>query len=214
MKLAQQHGISIRFMIWRANDQDSPTLFATFKGQGPPNSLVGLVHPSTQVVDTLSSSADRPNDSTIHIYNSLMPDDPGLLRSLLPVDSGDDHSTFAAQQPPTARCAAANFSITLTGLPFPTTSLSLLPKPEGENWFKDKMWKSDRVRRILLQHSERLLGCKLNVSIWRHVAISIFNRFLGPKYLRNFGEGGTEYEDEDWIDEEASDLQAGHGTHI
>ncbi|CCE32885.1 uncharacterized protein CPUR_06751 [Claviceps purpurea 20.1] len=55
------------------------------------------------------------------------------------------------------------------------------------------MWKSDRVRRILLQHSER---------------------FLGPKYLRNFGEGGTEYEDEDWIDEEASDLQAGHGTHI
>ncbi|CCE33981.1 uncharacterized protein CPUR_07909 [Claviceps purpurea 20.1] len=98
-------------------------------------------------------------------------------------------------------------SITLTGLSF-------VPKPEEENWFKEKKWKSDRVRRILQQHSERLLGCKLNVSIWRHVAISIFNRYLGSKYLRHFEQDGAEYEDEDGLDDEASDLQAGHGTHV
>ncbi|KAG6260171.1 hypothetical protein E4U48_000121 [Claviceps purpurea] len=53
---------------------------------------------------------------------------------------------------------------------------------DGKNWFKEKKWTSDRVRRIMQQHSERLLGCKLNVSIWRHVAISIFNR-LGTERM-------------------------------
>ncbi|KAG6148290.1 hypothetical protein E4U37_007506 [Claviceps purpurea] len=85
---------------------------------------------------------------------------------------------------------------------------------DGKNWFKEKKWTSDRVRRIMQQHSERLLGCKLNVSIWRHVAISIFNRYLGSKYLRHFEQDGAEFEDEDGIDDEASDLQAGHGTHV
>ncbi|KAG6266915.1 hypothetical protein E4U47_005546 [Claviceps purpurea] len=55
---------------------------------------------------------------------------------------------------------------------------------DGKNWFKEKKWTSDRVRRIMQQHSERLLGY------------------------------GAEYEDEDGIDDEASDLQAGHGTYV
>ena len=58
------------------------------------------------------------------------------------------------------------------------------------------------------------MGCKLNISIWRHAAIAISNRYLGSKYTRSFGEDGPEYEDEDGIDDEASDLQAGHGSHV
>ena len=85
---------------------------------------------------------------------------------------------------------------------------------EWKNWIRERKWTSDGVRRILQQHSERLMGCKLNISIWRHVAIAISNRYLGSKYRRNIGEDGTEYEDEDGIDDEASDLQAGHGSHV
>ncbi|KAG6092316.1 hypothetical protein E4U14_000769 [Claviceps sp. LM454 group G7] len=40
------------------------------------------------------------------------------------------------------------------------------------------------------------------------------NRFVGSKYLRHFGEGGTGFENEDGIVDEASDLQAGYGTHV
>ena len=85
---------------------------------------------------------------------------------------------------------------------------------EWKNWIRERKWTSDRVQRILQQHSERLMGCKLNISIWRHAAIAISNRYLGSKYTRSFGEDGPEYEDEDGIDDEASDLQAGHGSHV
>lgn len=83
-----------------------------------------------------------------------------------------------------------------------------------ENWIREKKWTLDRVRRVLQQHSERLMGRRLNISVWRHVAIAICNRYLGSKYTRNAGGDGVEYEDEDGIDDEASDLQAGHGSHV
>lgn len=71
----------------------------------------------------------------------------------------------------------------------------------------------DRARRIIQQHGERLIGYRLNISTQRHVAIAISNRFLGTKHPLGGGEDGG-HEDKDGIDNEVSDLQAGHGMHV
>lgn len=80
--------------------------------------------------------------------------------------------------------------------------------------FREAKWSSDRVRRIIQQHSERLLGCKLSTSSWRQIAIAISNRYLGTKHDPSYsGENG---EDEDGIDDvsDARDLQATHTSHV
>jgi superfamily II DNA helicase RecQ len=82
--------------------------------------------------------------------------------------------------------------------------------------FREGKWSSDRVRRIIQQHSERLLGCKLSTSGWRQIAIAISNRYLGTKHDPSYhGENG---EDEDGIDDagvdDARDLMAGHTSHV
>jgi superfamily II DNA helicase RecQ len=80
--------------------------------------------------------------------------------------------------------------------------------------FREAKWSSDRVRRIIQQHSERLLGWKLSTSSWRQIAIAISNRYLGTKHDPSYdGENG---EDEDGIDDvsDARDLQATHTSHV
>jgi hypothetical protein len=44
--------------------------------------------------------------------------------------------------------------------------------------YRSKNWTSDRLRRIIQEHSVRWLGEELNISAWRHIAIAISNRFL------------------------------------
>jgi hypothetical protein len=85
---------------------------------------------------------------------------------------------------------------------------------EWKNWMRERKWTPDRARRILQQISQRLMGCRLNISVWRHIAIAISNRYLGGKYVKRVGEEGLEYEDEEGIDDDAADLQAGHGSHV
>lgn len=90
-------------------------------------------------------------------------------------------------------------------------------KNEGyAEWIRERKWTSDRVRRILQSHSERLMGHKLHVSAWRHIAIAIANRYLNKAFGASGeeGEGGDEDEDEDGIEDSIWDLQAGHGTHV
>ena len=80
--------------------------------------------------------------------------------------------------------------------------------------FREAKWSSDRVRRIIQQHSKRLLGCTLNTSSWRQIAIAISNRYLGTKHDPSYNsENG---EDEDGIDDvsDARDLQATHTSHV
>lgn len=83
-------------------------------------------------------------------------------------------------------------------------------------WKEDRTWTTDRARRIIQRHSARLLGNKLNVSMWRHFAIAIANRFLNEAFGRwDPGKRGEEEEDEnDELGDSPWDLQAGHGTRI
>ncbi|PWI64632.1 hypothetical protein PCL_09489 [Purpureocillium lilacinum] len=78
------------------------------------------------------------------------------------------------------------------------------------DWIKERKWTSDRARRIIQRHSERLMGTVLTISAWRHMAIAISRRFLN----RTFDDGGFGDEDEDGVDDNPADLQAGHGTHV
>ncbi|KJZ69304.1 hypothetical protein HIM_11298 [Hirsutella minnesotensis 3608] len=84
------------------------------------------------------------------------------------------------------------------------------PRDGFEGWIQERKWTLDRVRRIMQRHGERLLGNPLNVSAWRHIAIAIANRYLG----QSFGTGEGEEEEDDGIEDNPVDLQAGHGTHV
>ena len=72
------------------------------------------------------------------------------------------------------------------------------------------------MRRLLEKQAVRYLGTKLNVNIWRHVAIAIGRRYLyelfgtGDDGVRSYGDSDTE--DEDIIPNHVFDLQAGHSS--
>ncbi|RSL82730.1 hypothetical protein CEP52_016890 [Fusarium oligoseptatum] len=75
-----------------------------------------------------------------------------------------------------------------------------------QSWVQERKWTSDRVRRIIQRHSRRLLGTTLNISSWRQIAIAIARRAFKEATL---------YDDEDDdLDDNPMDLQAGHGTHV
>lgn len=80
------------------------------------------------------------------------------------------------------------------------------------------VWSPSRVGYILGSHSLRVIGIRLTVASWRHIAIAISRRYLrgafttsetDPKQAGNDGNASSEdSEDDIW------DLQAGHGSHI
>ncbi|KDN64750.1 hypothetical protein CSUB01_11123 [Colletotrichum sublineola] len=81
-------------------------------------------------------------------------------------------------------------------------------------WKEERVWTTDRSRRIIQQCSSRLLGSQLNVSMWRHIAIAIANRYLNEAFGRP-GEGGPDEDEEaDDINDSVWDLQAGHSTRL
>jgi hypothetical protein len=76
----------------------------------------------------------------------------------------------------------------------------------------ERMWSADRMRRVLLQYSERLLGSRIGISAWRHIAIAISNRYLNEAFGKDSGEG--EGDEDDGGPDSTWDLQAGHSTHV
>ncbi|VZI11021.1 unnamed protein product [Fusarium fujikuroi] len=60
-------------------------------------------------------------------------------------------------------------------------------------WFQERKWTSDQVRRVLQQYSAQFTGKQLNISAWRHIAIGIANRFLD----KSFGSSETDDGEED-----------------
>ncbi|KAH0424146.1 hypothetical protein CcaCcLH18_11710 [Colletotrichum camelliae] len=80
----------------------------------------------------------------------------------------------------------------------------------------DEAGNKSAAQRIIQHTTMRLLGCQVNVSMWRHIAISITNRYLNKSFSRAGGdedglgseEGTDEVEDSPW------DLQAGHSTRL
>ncbi|KAG8670796.1 hypothetical protein FPOAC1_004030 [Fusarium poae] len=80
-----------------------------------------------------------------------------------------------------------------------------------QSWVQERKWTSDRVRRIIQRHSRRLLGVTLGISSWRQIAIAIARRYLNGAFKESTLDG--EDEDDD-LDDNPVDLQAGHGTHV
>ncbi|KXH69608.1 hypothetical protein CSAL01_12759 [Colletotrichum salicis] len=51
-------------------------------------------------------------------------------------------------------------------------------------WKDERTWTTGRARRIMQRTSMRLLGCQVNVSMWRYIAIGIANRYLNESFGR------------------------------
>ena len=88
-------------------------------------------------------------------------------------------------------------------------------KEKKEAWeqLEDRVWSNDRARRTIQRHSERLLGARLTISAWRHLAVGIANRFLNKSFKQEDGGEG----DDEWVDDVEDnmwDVQTGHGTRI
>lgn len=98
------------------------------------------------------------------------------------------------------------------------------PKPEEDQeeeaafmeWFHEPKWTSDRARRVLQRYSAEYSGHELNISVWRHIAIGISNRYFNKVFGDGMGDGFDEGEDEGIrsLIDSIYDLQAGHGSHV
>ncbi|KAH7109571.1 hypothetical protein B0J13DRAFT_663600 [Dactylonectria estremocensis] len=51
-------------------------------------------------------------------------------------------------------------------------------------WFHEPKWTSDRARRVLQRYSAEYSGHELNISVWRHIAIGISNRYFNKVFWR------------------------------
>ncbi|KAK2733438.1 hypothetical protein CKAH01_19013 [Colletotrichum kahawae] len=56
--------------------------------------------------------------------------------------------------------------------------------PSWAPWTDERLWTSDKARRIMQQHSGRLVSSKINISRWRHMAVAIANRYLNEAFGR------------------------------
>ncbi|KAF5487470.1 hypothetical protein CGCS363_v013910 [Colletotrichum siamense] len=83
-------------------------------------------------------------------------------------------------------------------------------------WKEERTWTTDRARRIMQRTSMRLLGCQVNASMWRHIAIGIANRYLNESFGRPGGDddGVGSEEGTDGVEDSPWDLQAGHSTRM
>ncbi|KAJ0299009.1 hypothetical protein KNSL1_013682 [Colletotrichum chrysophilum] len=85
------------------------------------------------------------------------------------------------------------------------------------SWKEERTWTTDRARRIMQRTSARLLGNQVNVSMWRHIAIGIANRYLNEAFGREREDGragGNGDDEDDELGDSAWDLQAGHSTRL
>jgi hypothetical protein len=84
----------------------------------------------------------------------------------------------------------------------------------------EEVWNSDKMRRVLVKHSTRLLGSKINISNWRHFATAIARKHLNNAF-KGSGIDEDSYEDddddeneEDWGGLAIWDEQAGHTAWV
>jgi superfamily II DNA helicase RecQ len=87
------------------------------------------------------------------------------------------------------------------------------PEFDFKTIHKSKKWTSERLRKILQEHSQKWLDEAINISAWRQIAIGIANQYLRG----DFKDHGVSDIDLDAFDDDEDspwDLQAGHGTHV
>ncbi|TVY64128.1 hypothetical protein Focb16_v014221 [Fusarium oxysporum f. sp. cubense] len=85
-------------------------------------------------------------------------------------------------------------------------------------WFREKKWTSDRVRRVIQRYSTEFSGYEINISAWRQMAIGISNRYFNKVFSIDDNSGDFEEEDSEEgsgnLVNSIEDLQAGHGSHV
>ncbi|KAL1844470.1 hypothetical protein VTK73DRAFT_2461 [Phialemonium thermophilum] len=79
-------------------------------------------------------------------------------------------------------------------------------------WFREGMWTSDRVRRVMQRYSAQYSGQELNISAWRQMAIGMSNRYFNKAF--GIDEAEEEEDSKGQLFDSIHDLQAGHGSHI
>jgi superfamily II DNA helicase RecQ len=90
-------------------------------------------------------------------------------------------------------------------------------RPVVRNVRAEQVWTSDRMRRILGENSQRLIGSPLNISIWRHVAISISRRYLEKEASGSYEDVAEDQDTEEEEEVGADSIwanQAGHGALV
>lgn len=98
------------------------------------------------------------------------------------------------------------------------------PKPEEDQeeeaafmeWFHEPKWTSDRARRVLQRYSAEYSGHELNISIWRHITISISNWYFNKVFRDGIGNGFNKGEDKGIrsLIDSIYNLQAGYGLYV
>lgn len=83
-------------------------------------------------------------------------------------------------------------------------------------WREERTWTTDRIRRILTSHSERLVGQRITISAWRQIAVAIARRYIGGAFGDDETGGPDDEEDADpgMADDDPADLQLGHGSWV
>jgi superfamily II DNA helicase RecQ/uncharacterized C2H2 Zn-finger protein len=87
------------------------------------------------------------------------------------------------------------------------------PEFDFKTIHKSKKWTSERLRKILQEHSKKWLDEAINISAWRQIAIAIANQYLRGDFKDN-SVGDIDLEAFDENEDSPWDLQAGHGTHV
>jgi superfamily II DNA helicase RecQ len=81
-------------------------------------------------------------------------------------------------------------------------------------WQEESTWSNDHIRRILTSHSERLMGSRITISAWRQIAVAIARRYMNSAFGSDETGGPGEDEIDADADDDAVDLQVGHGSLV
>ncbi|KAK4148448.1 hypothetical protein C8A00DRAFT_38983 [Chaetomidium leptoderma] len=145
-----------------------------------------------------------------------------VIYRYLPRELGDSVVRYIWFVVPFCQLLEANMSSSYRASPYvwDTHFVYDVKKVLDEDSVSCRLWRSDRMRRILIAHTTRLLhGTKLNVQSWRHIAIAIARKRLNGIF--SSGEFGCDsyeaYDSEDDVgaaQDSPLDLQAGHSTHV
>ena len=84
----------------------------------------------------------------------------------------------------------------------------------------EEVWNSDRMRRVLIKFSTRLLGSKITISNWRHFATAISRKHLNHAFKGSdidedsYEDDNDDEHEEDWGGLAIWDEQAGHTAWV
>lgn len=112
-----------------------------------------LIQPFWEQIQVLEKKADQ-------VSNFLWVDEVASRKEQAPEDVGGEDEGYETGHEATAEPDQIDFS----------------------KDHKSKKWSSDKMRRVITEHSKRFTGKSINISTWRHLAIAIANRYLNEAF--------------------------------